>query len=81
MKAVAPQPAEGGFVEVVGLDAVDRKLHFGIGVLHAERGPARADLPQGMHMVQGEPARIDLDTELAIGRENKVFSNEPAEPA
>ena len=76
------QPVEGLLVDRLRLKPVDRQLHPRVRVLHAERRAVGPDLLQRPHVVLGEPARIDLDAELAVRRAHrKDFSDQCSEPA
>src|SRR3546814_14139068 len=50
------------------LDAVDRFLHIGIEILHAEAGAVETDPCQRMDIVRADRARVDLDRKIALGR-------------
>src|SRR5690606_31618774 len=51
-----------------GLDAVDRGLHLGVEVLHAEAGAVEAERAQRANVGGVGVARVELDREVAGGR-------------
>ncbi len=71
MKAGHPRRADQVRRHCLGLDAVDRALHLGIEILHAQAQPIEALPAQHRHPRRADRARIDLDRILPfrVGRE------------
>src|SRR6266403_875581 len=63
----------------VGLNAVDGLLDFGLEVLNAHAETVETELAQRFEVGAGSDTRVNLDANLAIGVELKVFFRESEE--
>ena len=64
---------------LVGLDAMDGLLHFGIEILNAQAQAIEAQAAQAFQVLRAGDARIDFDADFGVGGEGESLGGEAEE--